>query len=279
MPLPHRAAGPALGFPLVGAPRIAGPAANAVGQFATGVGLLVKGLGMYARSPRLVLLGIVPALISSALFIAAYLTLVYFVSDLVELVTPFADGWSPALRNAVRVLAAIAFLGLGGLVGVLTFTAVTLLIGDPFYEKISEEVEDHLGGVPGEVEVPWWASLRRSMGDSLRLVLMSLLVGIPLFLGGFIPLIGQMVIPVIGAAVGGWLVALELVGPPMYRRGLRLPQRRAMLKANRPLALGFGVAVFCCFLIPLGTALIMPAAVAGGTLLARRVLGQPIDTP
>jgi CysZ protein len=41
------------------------------------------------------------------------------------------------------------------------------------------------------------------------------------------------------------------------------------------LALGFGVAVFCCFLIPLGAVFVMPAAVAGGTLLARRVLGQP----
>ena len=35
----------------------------------------------------------------------------------------------------------------------LTFTAVTLLIGDPFYEKISELVEERYGGVPGAVEV------------------------------------------------------------------------------------------------------------------------------
>jgi CysZ protein len=43
------------------------------------------------------------------------------------------------------------------------------------------------------------------------------------------------------------------------------------------MALGFGVAVFCCFLIPLGAVLIMPAAVAGGTLLARHSLGLPIE--
>ena len=39
------------------------------------------------------------------------------------------------------------------------------------------------------------------------------------------------------------------------------------------MALGFGVAVFLCFLIPLGAILVMPAAVAGATLLSREALG------
>ena len=37
------------------------------------------------------------------------------------------------------------------------------------------------------------------------------------------------------------------------------------------------VAVFLSFLVPLGAVLLMPAAVAGGALLSRRALGQPID--
>jgi CysZ protein len=45
------------------------------------------------------------------------------------------------------------------------------------------------------------------------------------------------------------------------------------------MALGFGVAVFGCFLIPFGAVLLMPAAVAGGTLLARHALGLPVDDP
>ncbi|WP_281365045.1 EI24 domain-containing protein [Phytohabitans houttuyneae] len=250
-----------------------------VGEFFAGVGLLGRGIGMYARSPRLVLLGIIPALISGALFIAAYATLIYFVSDLAELFTWFADGWSEGPRDVVQVLAAIGILGLGGLIGVLTFTAVTLLIGDPFYETISGKIEERFGGVPGEIDVPWWRSLRRSLWDSIRLIALSVAIGIPLFFLGLIPFIGQTVVPVIGALVGGWFLALELVGVAFYRRGLRLPDRRRLLAANRPLALGFGVGVFCCFLIPLGAVLVMPAAVAGGTLLARKVLDLPIDAP
>jgi CysZ protein len=261
----------------VGAPNVAAPAVNVVGQFFTGVGLLLRGLGMYARTPRLVLLGIVPALITGALFLAGYVTLIYFVTDLAELVTPFADGWAGWARELIRVLAAFAFLALGAVLGVLTFTAVTLVVGDPFYEEISARVEARYGGVPGEIEVPWWRSLRRSLVDSLRLVARSVLLGVPLFFAGFIPVVGQFVVPVIAAAVGGWFLVLELVGAPFYRRGLRLPDRRRVLGAHRPVALGFGVAVFCCFLIPLGAILVMPAAVAGAALLARRCLGQPIE--
>ncbi len=246
-------------------------------RFAGGVGLYLRGIGLYVRSPGLMLLGVVPALISGALFVAAFATLVYFVDDLAALVTPFADDWSDTWRNLLRLVAGLAVLGLGGLLAVVAFTAVTLVIGDPFYEKISERVEGRLGGTPNAVDVPFWSSLRRSAADSLRLVGLSVLFGVPLFAAGFIPVLGQTVVPVLGATVGGWLLAVELVGAPFYRRGLRLPDRRAALKADRPTALGFGTAVFVSFLIPLGAVLLMPAAVAGAALLSRRVLGQPTE--
>jgi CysZ protein len=252
------------------------PVTSRVGQFLSGVGLLFRGLGIYARSPGLVVLGMIPALISAALFAAAFAALVAFADDLAALVTPFADDWSGTGRDVFRLLTAFALVVLGGLLAVVSFTAVTLVIGDPFYEKISERVEDRFGGTPGAVEVPLLRSLRRSLVDSVRLVATSALVGVPLFVAGFIPVVGQFVVPVVGAVVGGWFLVLELVGAPFYRRELRLPDRRATLRKIRPVALGFGTAVFVVFLIPLGAVLFMPAAVAGAALLTRRAFGQPI---
>jgi CysZ protein len=250
---------------------------NVVRQFLHGAGLLGRGLGLVLRSPRLLGLGLLPAVIAGILYTVALIFLIDFLPGLSRGVTWFADGWAEGWRDLMRVLAGVGLLGVAVLLGILTFTAVTLLIGDPFYEKISELVEDRFGGVPDEVEVGFWRSLRRSLIDSLRLIALSILIGIPLFLLGLLPLVGQTVIPVLGAAIGGWLLAVELTGVPFQRRGQRLRDRRRVLRARRPLALGFGVAVFCCFLLPLGAILLMPAAIAGATLLSRSVLGQSIE--
>jgi CysZ protein len=250
---------------------------TAVGDFFGGAALLGRGLGLVLRTPRLLGLGLLPALIAGLLYAAALGTLIAFLPELSRAVTWFADDWATAWRDILRVLGGLAVLGSGVLLGVLTFTAVTLLIGDPFYERISELVEVRYGGVPNQVEVPFLRSIGRSVVDSLRLIGLSILFGIPLFALGFVPVVGQTVVPVIGALLGGWVLAVELTGAPFQRRGQRLRDRRRVLRADRPRALGFGAAVFLSFLVPLGAILLMPAAVAGAALLARRALGQPID--
>jgi CysZ protein len=251
-----------------------------VQDFFRGAGMLLRGLKLYGTNPRLILLGLLPALITGAVFIGLYVLLIVYADNLAEAVTPFADGWSGFARGTIRGFAEVAFLGSGALIAVVLFTATTLLVGDPFYEKISELVEEREDGHKTAFEdVPWWRSLRRSVPDSLRLLAVSVLVGIPLFAAGFIPVVGQTVVPVIGASIGGWLLALELSGAPFYRRGHRLKGRRAVLGRRRAMTLGFGVAVFVCFLIPLGAVLVMPAAVAGATLLSRAALATPIPGP
>jgi CysZ protein len=254
------------------APRRAG----AVREFAAGVGLLLRGFAVYGRDPGLVLLGLIPAFIAGVLLVVALVVLIAFIGDISSAVTWFADGWSAGWRDTVRTIAGISVLGLSALLAIVTFTSITLAIGDPFYEKISERVEQRYGGVPGAVDRPWWSEFARGIGESIRLIALSALLGVPLFLLGFLPVIGQSVVPAIGALVGGWFLAVELVGVPFARRGRSLADRRAALRTNRPLAVGFGAAVFVCFLIPLGAVIVMPAAVAGGTLLARRILGDTI---
>ncbi|MDT5036546.1 MAG: CysZ protein [Micromonosporaceae bacterium] len=250
------------------------PRRNALSDFATGTGMLFRGTGLVTRNPRLLLLGLVPGFISFVVVVAALATLLYFVNDLAAAVTGFADHWSADLRHAVRVLAAIGIGAVAVVTAVLTFTALTLTIGDPFYEEISKRVDELSGGAP-ETGVPWHRALVWNLADSLRLLVLSVATSVVLFVVGFIPLVGQTVVPVLGATVGGWLLAVEISGVPFNRRGMRLRDRRRLLRANRAMSLGFGVPVFVVFLVPFAAVLIMPGAVAGATLLTRRVLGQP----
>ena len=79
-----------------------------------------------------------------------------------------------------------------------------------------------------------------------------------------------------GLLLLGWILALELTSVPFERRGLRFADRKRALRQHRPMARGFGAATFLCTVIPLFTVIAMPAAVAGATLLSRRIL-QPQD--
>jgi CysZ protein len=243
--------------------------------FFTGVRFLFRGMGMYARSPRLMFLGLIPAVISFVLLVGALAAMLYFVDDVVAWITPFADNWSDTLRGGFRLLAMIGIVGAWVILSVLLFAALTLLIGQPFYEAISKRVEDRLGGVPNEIDVSFWKTLPRTVVDSIRLAILAAVFAIMVFLIGLIPVVGAVVGPVLGATLGGWVLALELTGVPFERRGLRYRDRKAMLKQRRPMAIGFGAATFICFLIPLGAVLVMPAAVAGATLLARRLFNLP----
>jgi CysZ protein len=245
-------------------------------DFFTGIGFLGKGLAVYARNPGLVLLGMLPALISFLLLATAFVVLLYFLDPEARALTGFAAGWPTGARDLVRLLAEVALVLVGWFLVIIVYTGLTLLIGDPFYEKISQRVEDRLGGVPGAVNPPFWKELRRSIGESIRLIVFSAIVAVVLFLGGLLPGVGQTVVPVVGALIGGWALAVELTGIPFARRGVRLRERRRTLRRHRWLALGFGVSVFVCFFIPLGAVLVMPAAVIGATLLTRHIYGLPV---
>ena len=237
--------------------------------------LLARGFGIVWRSPRLLLLGLVPGVISAVIVLSGFAVLLYFIKDISALATWFADDWSAGARQFARLVAGIAIVVVSGFVAVLAFTALTLTIGDPFYEVISARVDARYGGAPDEVDAPWYRTIGSSLADSGRLIAMTLGVGAVLFLAGFIPLLGQTVIPALEVALGGWFVAVEISGVAFGRRGYRLRQYRQLLRGHRALALGFGVPVFLLFLIPLAAIVVMPGAVAGATLLARRILNQP----
>ena len=256
-----------------------GPPAPPRGRLARalhGAGYLWRGLRTYLATRGIRLLGILPVLIVGALFWVALVLLVVFIDELATLVTPFADTWSETGRTAVRAVVGLALLvGYAGFV-VVTFAALASLVGQPFYERIVERVERGLGGPPPVTMAPWWRTLPRATLETLGLLVLTLLCSLPVFLLGLLPVVGQIVGPVAGAVVSGFFLAIELLAIPLERRGLRLAQRVRWVWRHRGVTVGFGVASFLLFLVPLMNVLAMPAAVVGGTLLVRGLNGQRI---
>lgn len=245
-----------------------------MGDLAAGFGYLLKGQRWVGRHRRWWWLGMLPALITLVGYAAALVALVFWTDDVIGWATPFADDWSSPWLAAFRGALAVLFFGTCLLLALITFTAVTLLVGQPFYESLSEQVDRSVGGSAPESGLPLWRELLISGREAIGLVVRVTVWALILFALGFLPFIGQTVIPALGFCVSGFFLVEELTSIALARRGLGLKPRLRLLRGRKLLALGFGVPLTLLFLLPLVAVFVMPGAVAGATLLARDLTGE-----
>ncbi len=241
-----------------------------------GFGYLVQGQRWVARNGRQYGFGLLPGLITLALYLGLLVCLVVWGDDLLTWATPFADGWpSPWLGLFRGFLAAVLF-ALALLLAVLTFTAVTLVVGQPFYEALSERVDRSVSpdGTAAESGLPFWRDVWISARDSIRILVRAGLWGVLLFGLGFLPAVGQTVVPVVGFFVTGFFLVEELTAVAFQRRDVQLRERLALLRSRKLLAWGFGAPLAAAFVVPVVAVFLMPGAVAGATLMARDLLGE-----
>ncbi|MGC0377527.1 EI24 domain-containing protein [Streptomyces sp. SAI-229] len=237
---------------------------------------LLKGQRWVARHGKQFGFGLLPGLITLVLYAAALVALALWGEDFVTWATPFADDWSSPWAGLFRGFLTAVLFALGLLLSVLTFTAVTLLIGQPFYENLSEKVDRDVSpdGTAPESGLPLLRELWISARDSLRIVVRALVWGVLLFALGFIPVVGQTVVPVIGFFVTGFFLTEELTAVALQRRGVELRERLRLLRSRKTLVWGFGTPLGLAFLVPFVAVFLMPGAVAGATLMARDLLGE-----
>ncbi|MFF4754079.1 EI24 domain-containing protein [Streptomyces sp. NPDC002514] len=245
-------------------------------ELGVGFGYLLKGQRWVVRHGRQFGFGLLPGLITLVLYAAALVALAVWGGDLIAWSTPFADDWSSPWQGLFRGLLTAVLFALALLLAVLTFTAVTLLIGQPFYESLSEAVDRDVSpdGTAPESGLPLWRDLWVSARDSLRILVRAAVWGVLLFALGFLPFVGQTVVPVIGFFVTGFFLAEELTAIAFQRRGLVLRERLALLRSRKSLVWGFGTPLGLAFLVPLVAVFLMPGAVVGATLLARDLRGE-----
>jgi CysZ protein len=246
-----------------------------VSDLVLGLRLYARGAAILLRSPRLLRLGALPAVVTVVLYVAAVVVLGRFLPDLGALLTPFARTWSAGARETAEAVAEIAVVAAAALVGVLTFVAVTLAIGGPFYERLSELVDDGVGPVPDGPRRSASSSLWRGARDGLLLVVLSAVAGVLLFVAGFVPVLGQTVVPVVAALTGGRLLVLEFTAPALERRGIGFRARRRLVRSRRVLGWAVGVPTYLLCLIPLVAVVAVPVGAAASTLLARELCGEP----
>ncbi|SFS09326.1 CysZ protein [Microbacterium sp. cf046] len=237
-------------------------------EFVVGVGLLGRGFASWRRRPGLMALGLIPAAIVGLLLLSGIVTLAITLPGITVAVTPFADGWPSLWATVIRATIGTAMVGAALVLAAVSFTALTLIVGEPFYERIWRSVERDLGDADIDAGYGFWRSVR----DGLFLFVRGVAIAVLAALIGFIPVVGGVLATVFAVVLTGWLLADELSSRALTARGIDYEGRRRLMRSHRGRVLGFGVATQLCFMIPFGAVATMPAAVAGSTNLARSLL-------
>lgn len=239
-------------------------------EFAAGFATLGRGFAFWRERPGLMWLGLLPAAIVAAAIVAVIVVLGVFVDPITTSLTGFAADWG-GWRDLLRILLGVALVIATLFLAARTFTAVTLLVGAPFYDRIQAAADESRGEIAAGTPAGFWATA----GATLVLVLQSIGASLVVLLLGLIPAVGAALAAVIGFVLTAWGLSRELTFAPLARRGLDGGARSRVRRGRRARAFGFGVAVQLCYLVPLGAVITMPAAVAGSAFLARDLLAAP----
>ena len=155
---------------------------------------------------------------------------------------------------------------IGILIGAWAFAFLATLISSPFLGAFSAAVErERHGSGPAGMDTSLWTDVTDSIGREARKLAYYLPRLILVALVTLIPLVNAAS-PVIWLVFGAWTMAVQFVDYPMENRRLPFIETLRLLRANRGAALMFGGCVTATLAIPLANFLLVPVAVAGGTL-------------
>jgi CysZ protein len=180
------------------------------------------------------------------------------------------DGWLDSLARGTRSFVRfIATVLVSGIAFVLALFAAQL-VAAPFHDALSHAVEAlRFDDSP---EATSLGALVRDAARSVQLVAVKLAIYLawmlPLWLlGWFVPVVGPLVQAGLGFALTVAFLALDHLDWAAARHGLTVNERLRLLRSHPGPLLAFGLCVWCFLFIPLVNLFLIPAAVAGGTLL------------
>ena len=168
------------------------------------------------------------------------------------------------LSPNVLALAQAVILLLALFLSYLLYLPLARVLLAPFSEAISRRTSMILGVSSLNKTLGW----RHAMWEGAKLVMMQVVIGLSaLALGLLLPPIAAP----LGLTVAICFVSLDYLDVPLSVRGLPLKEKIRLLRRNKALTAGFGVAGYLMLIIPVVNLLSLPVGVIGATLLVNRL--------
>jgi uncharacterized protein involved in cysteine biosynthesis len=238
-------------------------------SFWFGLTLPLRSLRLVLAHPRLLFWCALPILLTAVIYAwiiaRAQLAAHAWLSHQMALWGLSPGGW---LEKITLLLAQLLLL----LIGAFTFSFVAGVAASPFNDLLAESTEPFALGLPAAPRVGLAHKLRLLGIDVLKTIAATGATLAALLLS-FVP-----VVNLAAFALACLLLTFQYISYPQTRRGLGLADGVAFLRARLFACLGFGIAHSLLFTIPFVSALTLPLAVVGGTLLVARSYPGP-DRP
>jgi CysZ protein len=159
------------------------------------------------------------------------------------------------------VLVLILFLITG-----FIFLQFGVLLGSPWYGKLSEEIEKLKTGQIVLVEVPLPIEISRAISYELKKLGLSIVVGVPLFLITLIVGVGTGIGTIGGISLASTIACMDFLDAAAERRRPSFRQKLNTVFRHLPASGSFGLVCLGLASIPFVNLLAIPICVAAGTL-------------
>ncbi|GAA5523989.1 sulfate transporter CysZ [Microbulbifer aestuariivivens] len=229
---------------------------------------------------------IMPLLINLVLFVALTILMLSQISGLADYLSSLLThspvntedmSWWRAIMAKGAAWAAAAFQWLAWLIAIAVvalflfvygyaFGIITNIIAAPFNGLLAEKVEELLTGRAPAAE-PLHAMVWRTIGRELRKLVYFLGWGLVIFVLAMLTSWTVFIPAILGALWGAWCMAIQYVDYPLDNHQRPFDELKSVLLRRKFTSLGFGGAVMLAKMVPVLNIFVMPAAVAGGTLL------------
>lgn len=208
---------------------------------------------------------IMPILLNILLLCGLFWLFMVNIGGVIDGLISYVPDWLAWLSGVLFAFSIFMIL----LVFYFSFTTLSGFIAAPFNGLLAEKVEQMLTGqVLTEMStLDFIKDIPRMLGREWQKLCYSLPKLIGLFLLGFIPMIGQTVVPILTFLFTAWLMAIQYCDYPFDNHKIPFHIMRNELGEKRTMNLTFGSLITFCTFVPLMNLVIIPVAVCGATAM------------
>jgi len=242
------------------------------GAFMAGASAAFSGLRLATHSAELrrtyVQLVLALLLVATVLDVVGIWSVLHFVP-----ISGDASWWEIALRWVARVIGIGVVLLAAPLVGLALVNLVFPFLGERVFlaamRVVSPVRAEQLAAAPG-------LPLSTALGVAMVRLLWFVALGIGAFVLSLVPVVGQVLGPVMQGYLGARGLAWELLDPYLDKLGLGFSAQRGFVAAHRPALVGFGLPLMFIMAVPLIGPLLFGLAQGAAAKLVVEVIEAPI---